>query len=279
MRMDAPFRSFGVSFAASCLLLAATGCASTWDEVWSQERDWRYITGVNRPDPLVVLRDSTDGHRRAQALGELREPLQNGGNAEEQAVYLKILDTAAASDPEPICRLTAIRTLGRYRDPRAARSLEDIYQLPSRQPKSESDRALNFTLEINSMIRKEALVALETTQDPDAWKMLVNVARQPGPPVEANLTDRQQTQDEKIVAIRALGKYRQQECVDALVHVMKTERDIALRDRALASLEENTGKKWPAKRDEWLKDDIRPQPGLAAQEDNSLLRLIGFTSK
>jgi hypothetical protein len=260
------------------MLLASTGCATFWDEVWSQERDWRYVTGINRPEPLVVIRDSTDGHRRAQALGELREPLLNGGNAQDQETYLKILDAAATSEREPICRLAAIRSLGKFRDPRAARCLEEIYQLPSREAKSRDDRVLNYTLEINNMIRKEALVALETTKDPDAWKLLVRVARQPGPTQEANLTDRQQTQDEKIVAIRALGNYRQQECIDALVYVMKTEKDIALRDRALASLEDTTGKKWPAPRDAWQKDDIRPQPGFAAPE-NPILRVMGVSAK
>ena len=104
MRMDAPIRSISLAITVSCLLLASTGCATFWDEVWSQERDWRYVTGVNKPDPLTVLRDSTDGHRRAQALGELREPLQNGGNAHDQEVSLNLLNTAATTESEPICR-------------------------------------------------------------------------------------------------------------------------------------------------------------------------------
>lgn len=266
--MNAPFRSLSVSLAVASMLLASTGCATFWDEVWSQERDWRYATGINRPDPLVVIRDSSDGHRRAQALGELREPLQNGGNAQDQEVYLNLLGSAAKEEREPICRLAAIRALGKFRDPRAARILEDVYQ----------QKRMPFTLENNSLIRKEALVALESTKDPDAWKLLVAVARQPGPTQEANLTDRQQTQDEKIVAIRALGNYRQQESVDALVYVMKTEKDIALRDRALASLEDTTGKKWPTQRDAWQKGDLQPQPGLATQ-DNSILRVMGISAK
>jgi len=258
-----------------CLLLAGSGCATTWDEIFSQEKDWRYISGINKPHPLEVLRDSSDGHRKAQALAELREPLHNGGNAQDQEAYLKILDAAATTSEEPLCRLTAIRTLGKFKDPRAARILEDVYQLPSRRAKAADDRVLPFTVETNSMIRREALVALETTKDPDARHLLIRVARQPGPSIEANLTDRQQTQDEKIVAIRALGKYRQQECVDALAHVMRTEKDPALRDRAHLSLEESTGKKWPTQRDAWQKDDIRPLPG-SHSEENSILRVMGI---
>src|SRR5205823_4515011 len=120
---------------------------------------------------------------------------------------------------------------------------------------------LPFTPDNNHMIRKEALVALEMTKDPEAWKFLVLIARQPAPAATADLTDRQQTQDEKIVAIRALGKYRQQECLDALQAVLRSEKDVALRGRALQSLEESTGKKWPGEYTAWQQPEVRPLPG------------------
>jgi hypothetical protein len=241
----------------SCLLLAAAGCANFWDEVLSHECDWSYATGIGKPNPLIVIRDNADrtpgadGGRRADALSQLREPLQTGGNAQDQQAYLDILSTATKTDSDPICRLAAIRALGKFHDPRAARVLEDVYQ----QPK------LPFTHENNSMIRKEAVVALETTRDPEARHLLIRVARQPGPPPNADLADRLQTQDEKLVAIRALGKYRQPECAEALKYVMRSEKDIALRDRALQSLEESTGKKWPAQLEAWQREDVRPLPG------------------
>jgi hypothetical protein len=251
-----------------CLLLSGTGCANFWEEALSQERDWSYATGWGKPDPLTVLHDNldhtpgADGLRRAQALGRLNEPLQNGGTAKDQQLYLDILGAAAKQDSEPLCRLNAVRALGRFKDPRAARILEEVYQMPVRKPGVRDDgNVLIFTQENNSMIRMQALVALENTRDPEARHLMVRVARQPGPLGTADLTDKQQTQDDKIVAIRALGKYPQKECVDALAYVMRTEKDIALRDRALQSLQESTGKRWPLEYTAWQRENVEPLPG------------------
>jgi hypothetical protein len=249
-------RSWAGTTGILCLLLAASGCANFWDEALSHERDFSYMTGIGKPNPLAVIRDNdfklanADGHRRAQALSELREPLQHGGNAKDQEAYLNILIESAMQDTDPICRLCAIRALGKFHDPRAARALEDIHK----QPK------LPFTPDNNHMIRKEALVALELTKDPEAWKFLVVVARGPAPLPEADITDRQQTQDEKIVAVRALGQYRQQECVDALQAILRSEKAVDLRHRALQSLEESTGKRWPGEYAAWQKNDVQPLP-------------------
>jgi len=247
---------------AVAAIFVNVGCAARWDEMLSHERDWSYVFSMGKPHPLNVILDTTDGHRRAQALSELQEPLQNGGNAKDQDAYLKVLKESATADPEPLCRLTSIRTLGRFKDARAARILEDAYQ----QPK------LPFTPENNGMIRKEALVALEKMTNDESRHLLIRVARQPGPPLDANLEDRQQTQDEKIVAIRALGKYKQTECKEALMHVMRTEKDIALRDRALASLEECTGQRWPAPREAWQKASVQP----LEPQDNLIQRVTGW---
>jgi hypothetical protein len=130
----------------------------------------------------------------------------------------------------------------------------------------------------NSLIRKEALVALENTHDPEARHLLIRVARQPGPSTEANLTDRQQTQDEKLVAIRALGKYKEPECVEALKSVMRTEKDIALRDSCLHSLEEATNKRWPDKREAWQAAEIQPLPGTP-QSDGFIQRVGAWVPK
>ncbi|MSQ93322.1 MAG: HEAT repeat domain-containing protein [Gemmataceae bacterium] len=238
--------------AVSCLLLAGAGCAARWDEMLSRERDWSYITGFGKPDPLVVIRDNPSGDRKAQALCELREPLKHGGDAQKQDIYLKVLGETATKDPQPLCRLTAIRCLGNYKDPRAARVLEGVI---------EQQHHLFANQENNVMVRTEALVALEKIHDPDSKGRFIVIARGPGPTVVASLKDRYETQDERIVAIRALGKYREQDSRDALVHVLKTERDVALRDRALAALEESTGKKWPAQREAWQRQDVQPLPG------------------
>lgn len=243
-------------FGIACLLVGLPGCANFWDELLSSERDWRYITNINKPDPIVVIRDNdpskpnADGVRRAQALSQLREPLKNGGAAQDQETYLNILGTAATSDKEPLCRLAAIRSLGKFQDPRAARQLEDVFK----------QQKLPFTVGYNNMIRQEALVGLEQIHDPASLRLMIEVARQPGPPTKAENKDSSQTQDEKIVAIRALGKYHEQEAMDALAYVLKTEKNIALRHRAHQSLEESTDKHWPEPFEEWQKADVRPLP-------------------
>ena len=43
------------------MLLTSAGCATFWEEAWSHERDFAYMTGYGKPPPLVVLRDSNDG--------------------------------------------------------------------------------------------------------------------------------------------------------------------------------------------------------------------------
>ena len=153
------------------LLLSTTGCAAFWDEAFSSERDFAYMTGIGKPHPLEVIRNNADGatgadgHRRAQAFSDLREPLQNGGNAQDQRAYLEFLGAAARTDREPTCRLCAIRALGKYKDPRAARILEEVYQMPSKPRTADDRHYIPFNQEIASMIRKEALVGLEQTQD------------------------------------------------------------------------------------------------------------------
>ena len=252
----------------ACLLLATVGCASFWDELMSNERDWNYAYSWRKPDPLVVLaKPSTDGVRRAQALSDLKEPLQNNGDAQKQDLVLNILSIAAKQDREPYCRLAAVRSLGKFHDPRAARILEEVYQLPSKPPEANKNdpNTLPFTPGLSAMIRKEALMALEMTRDKEARHLLIRVARQPGPAQNSDLTDRQQTQDEKTVAIRALGKYKEPECVEALKYVMRTEKDIALRHRALESLEEATNRKWPDKREDWQNDTVDPLPGVPGE--------------
>src|SRR6476469_8881821 len=52
---------------AAALAVTALGCATTWDEVTSRERDYREIFWV-KPDPLETIKTTTDGERRGKAL-------------------------------------------------------------------------------------------------------------------------------------------------------------------------------------------------------------------
>jgi HEAT repeat protein len=247
---------------ACTLLLSAGGCAPFWDEVLSRERD---IHGYfHPPDPLVVLKDSTDGERRARALSALNEPNQHGGKAEDQEVYVKILTTTATTDRDPLCRLAAIRTLGGYKDPRAAKALDDIF----------ANTKLPFTQDFNNTIRQTALRSIEQVGSEESRQRLITIARQPSPAQDASSMDRQQIQDEKLIAIRALGKYHQTECLETLLSIMETEKDVALRDRAHQSLQTATGKTLPAEPQVW-RTALAGQP-TNVEQPNLIQRVSGW---
>src|SRR5947209_12419873 len=85
------------ALAALCL----AGCAGVWDDVTS--RDFSVGGLFSKPNPMLVLRDSSDGDKRAKAFRALREPKQSGGTDQEQDAVVKILTTAAASEKQPLC--------------------------------------------------------------------------------------------------------------------------------------------------------------------------------
>jgi hypothetical protein len=254
------------------ILLAACGCASFWDEVTSRERDlpslWR------KPDPLVTLRDSTDYHRKAQALGQLHEPLHNGGTREQQELFLNILTRAALTAPantpetlsrDPLCRLSAIRMLGTYKDPRALPVLEKAYF-----------EAHPFTPDMNAMLRQQVLTALENTDHADARHILIRAARQPGASPVSSSVERQYILDEKLAAVRALKRYSQYDAIETMVHVLETEKDVALRDTAHEALKSATGRDLPADAKAWR--DLIARGPAAAPPPSTIERVTGWVT-
>ena len=161
-------------------------------------------------------------------------------------------------------RLGAIQALGRFKDPRAAKTLDDIF-LQTKLP---------FTQDFISTIRLTALHALEKIDSDQARQRLILVARQPEPAADAPSSDRRQTQDEKLIAIRALGKYRRSETLDTLVTILDTEKDGALRECAHRSLELATGKTLPAESAVW-RAELAGQPTGVAQP-NFIERVSGW---
>jgi HEAT repeat protein len=206
------------------------GCAGFWDDVTS--RDFSFHNFFNKPNPLVVLRDSSDGDLRAKALRSLHEPRANGGTDEQQDAVVKILTTAASSEKYPVCRLAAIQALGTFKDPRVVDGLLNAFY-----------NASSFTAETATIVRCEALTALGQVGNPAAVDLLAKVAREP--PAEGPEADRQQATDVRIAAVRALGHFHHYQATTALVGVLKTEKDVALRDRAYESLKSATGKDLP----------------------------------
>lgn len=252
------------------LLLGACGCAGFWEEVSSREFAFKNLW--SQPEPLVVLRDSSDYHRKGQALARLREPLRNGGTQQEQDLYLQILSRAAVNETsgqaealsrDPYCRLCAIRMLGEYQDPRALPILEKAY-LESHP----------FTPEMNAMIRQQALTALESTGNSEARHVLIRAARQPSASAVSSHADRQSILDEKLAAVRALSKYPKSDCVETLIYLLETEKDVAVRHCAHNSLKTITKSDLPEDPKAWR--DLQARGAEAAPAPSVVQRVTGW---
>jgi HEAT repeat protein len=238
----------------SLALMSLCGCASFWDEVTS--KDFKFKDLYVKGEPMEVLRTSTDGDRRADAIRRLKEPKQNGGSDQEQDEMIDLLAKTAASDKQVLCRMAAIRTLGRFKDPRAAKALQSAYDQASGPDTSVDVRtaaytagAGNFVPENSAVLRCHALIAMGETKDPATVDLLVRVLKQP--PVDGTAEERQQNLDERIAAARALGNFSQPQVTEALLQVLKKEKDVALRYRAHESLQSATGKRLPPDPQVW----------------------------
>ncbi|HEY1860067.1 MAG TPA: HEAT repeat domain-containing protein [Gemmataceae bacterium] len=228
---------WGRRFAAGALLsVGLCGCASLWDEVTS--KDFSVSTMFNPPNPLMVLKESTDGDQRAKALAALHEPKQNGGTDQDQDFVVQVLTTAASSERQPWCRLKAIGSLGQFKDPRAVKGLEDAYY-----------KAAVFPTDTAHNIRVASITALGNTKNPEAVPILVRLVRQK--PVEGSEQEKRQNLDERIAAAHSLGNFSQYQATEALVAVVQSDKDIALRDCAYDSLKTITGKDLPPEPQAW----------------------------
>jgi HEAT repeat protein len=227
--------------------LGLGGCADLWDEVTSRDRDLKTL--VVKPDPLVVLRDSSDGDKRAKAFAVLREPKQAGGSDRDQEFVLEVLTRAAESEPHFVARLAAVRKLGEFQDPRAVPALvEAYYKAGAYRPDKQKE----------SLLRCQALTSLGDVGHPSGMELLVRVLRQG--PVEGPEQDRQMALDERMAAARALARFRAYPAADVLAEVLRNEKDVALRACAHESLQACTGAALPADGQAW-EDYLRAEKG------------------
>jgi len=227
--MNAP-QGWTLRWALIASIAVAPGCANFWDDVTS--RDFSVKNWWSKDDPLKVLADEkqTDGWKRAKAVAQLSDPK----TPEDREAYFKILSTAALTDNQPMCRLAAVKALGHSKDPRAPKVLEDVYL-----------QRLPWTPELAKVVRQQALASLEDTGEANSRSLFIRVARQPGADAISASADHLQTLDERLAAIRALSKYSQPDVVETLVHLMETDRDVAIRSRAWDSLKQVTKKDMP----------------------------------
>lgn len=223
-----------VPIALACPCLG--GCASFWDDVTARDFDLKWY--FKKPNPLVVLRESQDGDLRRKALAALREPKQYGGTDEQQDLVVEILTTAASNERQVLCRLAAIGQLAHFKDPRAADGLKEAYY-----------RAGSFNPDQATVLKCGALRALGETRQPVAAELLVKVLKEP--PVEGPEQDQQQKLQERLTAAKALRNFKDFQAADALVEVLRTDQDVALRDNAHDSLRFMTGKAYPPDATVW----------------------------
>lgn len=219
-----------VRFVAVALICTSLGgCASFWDDVTS--RDFSMSTYFNPPDPITVLQTSTDGDARARAYARLVEPRQNGGGQVAQEEVVQLLTKAAMSEPQPLCRMAAIRALGKFQDPRAVPALIGAF-----------DAADGLTPELAFMVRSQALTALGETKQPEAANYVVEVAKRP---IRSDLSEREryQARDVRLSAVRALKNFPESQAASAAVEALAAnEKDVAVRDRAKETFVALTGR-------------------------------------
>jgi HEAT repeat protein len=243
------------------------GCAGFLDDVTSHSFTFKSLWVS--PDPLVVLRESSDGTQRAKALRSLQEPKQHGGTEQEQDAVVNLLVTAVETEKQPLCRLAAIEALGHFKDPRAVPAIVKAF-----------DSAGTFPPDSATVIRCQALRALGETQSPAAVERLVAVVREPRVDDKQPLADKRQALDVRIAAARALGNFNETQATAALVDVMRTGKDVALRDTAQQSLEQATGKDLPADAKAWEDYFERERSTATASADKpGILKLLSFSGK
>lgn len=240
------------------------GCAGFWEDVTS--RDFKMKAFFSKPNPLVVLRDSTDGDQRARALLALREPRRHGGSDQEQDVVVRILTAAATTERQPLCRLAAIDALGRFQDPRAVQALKDaFYAAATFTPPKDAGAALAYGVfpsstpppDLVTRIQCAALTSLGQTGNPAAVELLVRALHEPQ---GVGDQENQQATDRRIAAARALAKFNTPDATHALVEILQKEKDVALRDRAHESLQAATGRRLPPDAKAWT--EALGEPGV-----------------
>jgi HEAT repeat protein len=255
-------------------LPAFAGCANFWDDITS--REFSLKTWYSPPDPLTVLKDSTDGDKRANALRSLKEPKQTGGSDADQNAIVAILTTAVKTERAALCRVAAIEALENFKDPRVVDALQEAYYRASFYEREPA--AMN-------VIRCRSIAALGETHRREAVAFLVRIVNQPPVANDAPETEKQQRADERIAAARALGNFTGRQPAEALVIVLKSEPDVALRSCAYRSLKNATGQTFtddPKLWSDYLANAGRNLPDVGVYEKtntdkvNEMLQQVGW---
>jgi hypothetical protein len=228
--------------------LVGGGCGF-WDDFRNEDYS---IKKYFYPDnPILVLKTSTDVSKRARALGRLQEPMENKGTREDQNFVIDVLTEAATRGNEVYTRLQAIIALSTFKDPRAFEAMKTAYY-----------EAKVFPPESRSVIRIQTMTALGKSGNPAAVELLATAMLVP--PIDTSKNSEQEKQiylEERLAAARALEHFKNYRATEALVQVLKTERDVAMIDCVNHSLQVATGKKLPPDAKAW--EDLLNNPAEA----------------
>lgn len=220
------------------LFLSFAGCGF-WDDF--RANDYSVKAYFKKEDPLTVVQETTDSSKQARYLGKIEEPLQHGGNAAKQDAAIQELNKAATTHPQAWSRVQALKSLSEFKDPRAPQIVIDAYY-----------KAEPFSAEHRSYIRIQAINALGKLGDKAGVDLLVRIVQAPPVETTANSDQDQRTYlDERMAAARALQNFKDYRATEALVEVLRTDKDIGLRERATESLQTVTGKKLPSDYAAW----------------------------
>jgi len=270
------------------LVPGLAGCAAFWDDVTSRDfRERPFQTVFTAPDAVAVLRHpNSTGDERARALRRLKEPWRHGGSAAEQDEAVQFLSAAALNDRQPLCRLAAVETLGRFQDPRAVQVLMATYarlqpdtsttlnqDVDTLQARRDQIWERAFAPETVTLIQCRTLQALGESKQPAAVPVLLTAVKTQ-PKADASEAEKQQARDLRTAAVRALGNFpNDQQVTAALVQTLRTERDVALRDRTHESLVAVTGRDLPPDAVAW--QQYLDNPAAVPPSQPSVIQQVG----
>lgn len=271
---------------AASVALGLGGCAGTYDTLTSQRfKERPFHTLFSSDDPMYVLENVQEGDDRVRAMKKLKEPRENGGSAADQDKAIAILQESATTDKRPLCRLAAVEALSRFKDPRAGSILITAFQnapfdTPG-APSATSDitptasfggvktAVSSFTPGTVTSIQCLVLQSLGEQRSPDSLNLLLRVAAAPtekklpkpggieaaGASVGLDAAFRSSEADPidvRLSAIRSLGNYKgDPNAAQALISILRVEKDVALRGRAHESLTKITGQDFPPNAAAW----------------------------
>jgi HEAT repeat protein len=234
--------------------LPVCGCAGFWDEVTSKDFHVRAL--FTTPDPFVVLEQSREGDQRAKAYRMLGDADEYTGA--QRARVLEILTNAASNEKQFLCRAAAIEALGHYPEPQAVAGLTQAFY-----------SAAMFPGDMAARLQMQAVTALGKTSHAEAREFLILVAKD-RPTIEGSEQERQLVLDVRLAATRALGNYDDPKAVEALQMVLRSEKDVAMRDCARVALKKAKGE------DYWLDvDALAGMVGAGKSREEQEIELVG----